>query len=569
MNKVCRYETWTALRPTLIQCFSLMIVLTLIAQGQQLPSSKIDSTRWQVYSWRGLPDGYDYEMIDYDGPQIVVKNKDTVITLVSESDAIPGSTELFEDLDSFGGTLPSGGGAGPGVLRLLKKHSFGVQQVGPRKVVFAYYHNDQIRFYSAIPGHLQEIMSVPKTIDIGGTERDPGWGFRKWQYLEIGGRPVIVAHWYRDRPEESMLLVLDQGQPQELVAVGDTVQSAKLALLRSIMPVSIGHSFMYDSDSKKCLIGGRFTLIDRQTGSEESVTGFLLVYKQKIIPLLLRDQVIRNVDGSHVADPLYPNSPYYHRFDRLDGTNWRIDFKRNAIVAHVPFKTDKWYHAFVIGSEAGLQTICSWKEGDTLPGTNGGRIECFYKEMELPEIYHNTIHTATDPEYSLQFWWPTRVFSYYVKPDSQEVISYVKIEDSETGIEEGIFSCRRDKITKLVAQNDPAPGTQGVSPGTPGVFSSFWGFDEDETNNRLLFKAEVRFGAFALAPTAQGLFLLSNGRITKIAMVSEIIPCRSRAGQIENIRLTAIRGFALLPNGMIKFRGEFKDGADLFFALQH
>jgi hypothetical protein len=535
MNKVCRYGTWSVLLLVLSQFNLFIIVSSSIARCQQSSRASSDSVQWHVYPWSDLPAGYDYEEIYHGDSGIFVANKDTVIPLVTKSDTIPGSSALFQDIDDFGGFF--GRTLFGGKQMWWRTHA--IDQVGLRRAVFGYLHNDEIGFYMASPGKIDHILTLPKKITIADKEfntSDPK-RLRKWQFTMAGGRSQINTFWFGisagfpSGEVSSGVITFDAEHYEELVRINDTVQYSDLALLHFIGFISVDDHFVmnsveFDRDANECFFYAYVWVFDRQTGERTSVKiGFFLVRGKKIVPILLLGQNIDNVDDARITDNF--KSPEIV---------WRPDFEHHRILALAPYKANRWYHGFFAASEKGIERIGAWKEGDILPGTNGGRIEQFWRTKQGVDIY-----------------------DYDINPDSQEVISFISIKDSESDIEEGIFSCRGDRITKLVAQNDLAPVK------SKGVFSSFYGFTLDASKKMVLFSAQVK-SSFGVS---DGLFVLSKGMITKIVMVNDTISCKTKEGRIANMPLTAIKEFKLVSNGMIKFRGFWRDGSDWFLAIYH
>ncbi|GEM_PF-1340674 len=441
---------------------------------------------------------------------------DTVLPLLTSFDTIPGTGEYIADFWKEGQSWS------PGLEAMFKFGIIALQisEVGDVRVVFYYIKDRRINFYRASPGKVEKLFDFPDKLMIGEVEftfSDPFDGIWGLAYGEPQGRPSIGIFWHKmdlwvEKNNKIALFVYDGEKVVKLAAKGDLVNGTG-EKIRFIGESKYDQQVLWNDELTACYF--------RATCPGDN--GYALYYSDRgqIKPILRKGQKLTGKEE-------IPYRPF------LNISAWVADFR--VPTAYICLSNQD----FIAVTDKESMRFPGWRAGAQLPGTSGGTIYNFgvTREMDNGSILLN--------------------HPFFVFPDKKEMVAWIDIFHSETGIKEGIFSCIDGEITKLVAQKDAAP------PDVGGSLKTFTDF------NMVNHKDIVFLSTLKDSNAGSGIFLLSDGILTTVITDKSALPVTDQYGNALTINLEEVKitGMQAYDSHTVYFSASWTGGSGYFMAVQ-
>lgn len=461
---------------------------------------------------------------------IFIAKGDSIIPIVTEMDTIPGTDERFDSFDDYGG-LPK-----PGMwtwaLRLVRTGSGGFNILGPRKVAFTYAVNGKLTFFVARPGEIRRFGSLPDAVVFNDTEYLIGEadGVSWWLMEESSSGAKLYVLWNKyvrgfvggDR--YSAFFSFDGETVTKLLAKGDTLGNGDSLRIRSVYGEFKGTLVARNHERDQWMVQALYDVKSLETGQWTVGNGILLLDHGRVTSVVQQGDPIMDLPGGRLPNYL-EGLAHDSNGDPVHSVWWQANFNKSAAVLLSDYKTTEWSQGFFLAQGGLVKRLATWKSGDELPGTSGGRIDRF-----------SVLRRKGAQS-------PTAFVQHIVTLDTQMVASLVRVGHSDADIEEGIFRWEGGTIRKFVVQGD------SIVHGKAHVVSEIDKFEYLGSPDELVFMASVDNG-----DRNQALLLWSGGRVTEIAstvgggVIDKRCPGKERA-----VNFISIKHFEVISGGRVVF----------------
>ena len=466
-----------------------------------------------------------------DGRGIFLATRDTILAFVTELDTIPGTTELFEDLGDNGA--------------MNKRGLHGFEIVDALTVAFPYVHAGRLLFCVATAGKGIQAMTLPDTVRVGTQTMvtGDGAGLRLWRYNEREGVPEVHILWYDftigflENEVTSALFTFDGRTVKNVLARDDTIVTSRRVIVRSVGEDRFeGPRAELDPVSDRWMLQAVVRPWDSssQDYSGEARCEILLMDRGGIHTVVGEDDTILNVRGGRLAK--IPIAKIINGKNYDTWLWWQPDFERDRVRVFGGYKEgdSDWLQGFFAASKGGVERLASWRAGDSLPGTGGGRIESFTR-LRHPD--GRAFSSANDELFR----------AAYANPAGDTIISFVAVEGSRSDVREAIVRFEKGVLTTVVAEND------SVYPTSEKTFCLLDEFFPLAGGKELIFRGLLKRGDRDPGPYDSGIFHYANGKVFVITSSGLGVIDNRRPGKKRAITFKDVYAFSVVNDKCILF----------------
>jgi hypothetical protein len=452
---------------------------------------------------------------------IYLARRDSLVPVVTVYDSVPGQTSRF-DSSYFGYIKP----------------------IDDTTIILGHQRENVSTYFIATTGKGVRRITVPDTATIGNQtifgvsnnvliEDSHWWTDSVFLYLHSSR---VIQHMF-DTEIQSAFFSYDGHRFQKILARDDTLTGPERFIILCIGGEFEGETIVRDPAGDRWMLQALVSEWDakeRDWGSAHSAI-LLLEHGSTRIMVAEGDPINTSSGGELGTLSLIGRRGTVGRATIW----WEPDFKNNRVVLFGHYDTPEHSHLEgpFVASERRLEPLTDWKLGDEVPGTNGGKLSSFMREIPEDRVL------LSNP-------------CYHVNVDSHRVVTFAKLEDSESDVDEGIFLLERGRIIKIVAEND------SVEVGYNAVFTSFRDFEFLPGTDELFFVAGT-----SSDETVTGLFREASGRTSTVVPPGAWVQDESDPRVRKAVKLTGILDFRVLSGKAIIFHATNRGGEGTYVAV--